>query len=141
MTASSMMDPDGKLEDRGLFGPRVVKMVEQNVDALTYMISTMGLCSKLPDFSGNSEIKINDFITQLEYLSGVGNWPADKTILLAKVSLKGDARLFVESHPILKSTQDGNVFRKLLKERFAPIPDSKTIEKQFVNCYQRKGES
>lgn len=109
--------------------------------ALASMFSTIGIFSKIPDFNGTSEVKIDEFISQIEYISSVGEWPADKLIALAKSYLKGEARLFLRSHPTLNSTQDWDFFRNTLKEQYDPKPDNRTTEKLFVNCYQTRNEN
>lgn len=112
----------------------------QNAD-LGFLISTMGICSRLPFFSGNTGESVNDFVTSFEYCSQVGNWPTDKSVLLAKSSLKGDAKLFVECHPVLSLTLNWAEFKRLLVERFSPKRDNYTIERQFSTCIQHRGET
>lgn len=105
------------------------------------MFENLGLLNRIPIFAGDSTLPIDEFISQIEDVSSVAEWPPTKIVALARTSLRGDARNYVRTHPELKSTTNWQIFRTLLKDRFDPKPDSQTIEKAFSNCYQMKNEN
>lgn len=105
------------------------------------MMSLMGLGNRIPIFTGDTrDIHVKQFLEQVEIISKVGNWSTANMVAMAKISCSGDARFFISTHPVLKSTDAWDIFKTSLIERFAPRDSTGGIERTFQRCVQRTGE-
>lgn len=115
-------------------------MAQEINNAVAAQISLMGLSNRVPSYDGKTE-SVHNFLNQLERISEMAGWNPATIMNMARISLKGEAQRFVDSHPILKNTNEWIVFRNALVNRFDPKPDISVLERQFSSCFQNRGET
>lgn len=97
------------------------------------------LFSAIPFFDGESNgVPVDEFLDKIDMVGILQKWSDDTKLTIAKIKLKGKARLAVKHCQLLKNA-DWNKFKEELTEYYS-LPDFE-VRKQLINCRQRRNET
>jgi len=93
----------------------------------------------IPIYEGHDSIE--EFICILEETAILANWTEQQKLSVARLKLRGKAKLILDAEPTLKSTTKWKDLKDALYNQFTKQLVTGTAIKQFIECKQRVGES
>lgn len=95
----------------------------------------------IEQFSGEKKEDINDFLERVDLAATVGGWSEAQKLGIAKMSMKGKARLYLAANAEVKALANWDEFVATLKSKFKRKEPQVHAEKRFRECVQGDKES
>lgn len=89
-------------------------------------------------YDGHENVK--EFLSVIDNTGRLYNWTDSQKVDVCRIKLRGNARIYLESEVQLQSTQDWNLFKKQLTEKFTIKKTPAQCLREFYNCSQRRNE-
>jgi flavodoxin len=93
---------------------RIILVAQNSSDNSSSLI----LMNSIPKFSGKFQENIYNFFQKVEQAQAIGGWDVNKTLLIAKQLLEGEALTFVGTDMTAKEVKSYDEFKKIMIDRF-----------------------
>lgn len=80
---------------------------------------SVSLAASLPTFAGGQQDNFYFFLDKVNQLAKLEKWPTEKTLLVFKLNLKGDALNFLMNDSVANKTTDFTQLTKLFSEKYS----------------------
>jgi hypothetical protein len=102
----------------------------------------VGYLAFIPEFDGKSSgLSVIEFLNQVNEVGNVCNWDENKRILIARLKMRGLARLFLNHSSEFNNISVWTDFCSILKKRFIPVINEITKVSQYLEASQKAKES